>query len=184
MEGRGPETSQGSRTGRGLDMLVWVATLAGVLGLAAAVGWALSNMSFAFREAASRDETAESEALIPVAPAPESARPEAPTADAALPEGASASGVVAPKWIRQPAPLYPALAASRGVSRGEVALKCEALASGELGACEVLRETPPGVGFAEAALDSTRQARVTPRSIDGFRTDSTIRFTVRFLMVE
>jgi hypothetical protein len=56
------------------------------------------------------------------------------------------------------------------------------LASGDLGACEVLRETPEGAGFAEAALAATRDARIEPYSIDGFRTDSRIGFTVRFVM--
>lgn len=70
----------------------------------------------------------------------------------------------------------------RGVEEGAVVLRCETLVTGEFGACEALSETPSGVGFAEAALAATRQARVTPYSIDGFETDSHATFTVRFRM--
>lgn len=172
----GPETS-GGRPGRGLDAAVWALVIASLIGLAAAVAWFLSNAAFTFPEIAFEDDSVDLEVLIPVAPAPEPpAGAPAATRDPDLP------GVTLPKWTRLPAPLFPALAQSRGIERGEVQLVCEALASGELGACEVLRESPPGAGFAEAALDAARAARVEPYSIDGFRTDSRIAYTVRFRM--
>ena len=63
-----------------------------------------------------------------------------------------------------------------------VRLRCETYASGRIGDCAVLSETPAGVGFAEAALASMRDARVLPRSSDGVPTDSRIRFTSRFIV--
>lgn len=79
-------------------------------------------------------------------------------------------------------PVFPGLAMRRGVEQGAVVLRCETLATGEFGACEALSEIPAGAGFAEAALAATREARVQPYSIDGFETDSTVTFTVRFGM--
>jgi len=185
METGGPEASGGGRPGREVDIAVWLLVIAALIGLAAAVAWFLSNAVFAIREITYSD-AADFEVLIPVAPAPESSPLKPPAPDPA-PKGPSTAGgpdagLVLPKWTRQPAPLYPDLALSRGIDRGDVTLRCEALASGELGACEILRESPPNAGFGEAALASIREARVQPRSIDGFRTDSRIAFTMRFRM--
>jgi protein TonB len=177
MDAGGPETSGGGRPGRGTDVLVWVLAAIGLIGVAAAIAWGVSNVRFVLREVTYEDRSEDVE-LIPVAPPPAIGPPPAEPA-ARLPDE---DGVSRPKWIRQPAPLFPVLALQRGVQQGEVRLRCEALASGDLGACEVLRETPEGAGFAEAALAATRDARIEPYSIDGFRTDSRIGFTVRFVM--
>lgn len=177
MEGRGP-TSQGSRSGGGLDVLVWAVTIAGMIGVAAAVAWVLSNSSFRLREITVSDETAEYD-LIPVAPAAEEAPPaEAPLADAAAaPDGGATRPV---SWVRQPAPDFAFPAAERGIVQGDVVLLCAALASGRLGACQVVEENPPGMGFGEAALDSAAEARVSPRLVDGVPVDGSVRFTIRF----
>lgn len=191
----GPETSGGGRPRRGVDLLFWLLAIALLVGMAAAIAWTLSNTSFKLREVTYEDDAVDAELLIPVATEPppaesgaDAASPGDPAPDLAPLEerpanrGAAPRGVAPTRWARQPAPLYPALAASRGVDRGDVTLRCEALASGELGACEIMSESPPGVGFGEAALASMREARVQPRSIDGFRTDSRIAFAVRFRM--
>lgn len=193
MKTGGPETSGGGRRGRGIDVAVWALAIAALVGLAGAIAWFLSNATFIIREVTYGDDAVDVEVLIPVASAPGSSPPDAMSPDAPAPdlapldEAAAArqldsARVTRPKWVRQPAPFFPALAASRGIEGGDVTLRCEAMASGELGACEVVRESPPGAGFGEAALASMRQARVRPYSIDGFRTDSRIAFTVRFRM--
>lgn len=175
METGGPDSSGDERpSGRGLDLAVWAAVIAVLVGLAAAIAWYLSNSTFTLREITFEDDSADLEILIPVAPAPE---PPAEPAAASLP---NAEGVTPPVWTRTPAPLYPEKALRRGIEQGEVTLRCAALASGRLDACEVVSESPPGAGFAEAALASTRQARVEPRRIDGVGTDSRITYTVRF----
>ena len=179
MEGRGPETSQGTGTGRGLDLLVWGLTIAGMVAVAAGVAYVLSSASFSLPEIAYRDETVDFE-LIPVAPAEESPLAEAPVAEVAAAPERSAAALV--RWARQPMPDYPWQAADRGIEQGEVVLMCAALVSGRLDACEVVEETPPGAGFGEAALASTRDARVTPRTVDGAPGDGSVRFTIRFRM--
>ncbi len=179
METGGPAASGRNRPGRGVDIAVWAVVILIMIGAAAVVAWYLSNASFSLREVTYRDDTADFEMAVPVAPAPDPAPPVASTAGAGTGER-----IELPRWVRQPAPLFPELAASRGVRNGDVTLLCEALASGELGACQILIESPPDAGFGEAALDATRDARVTPRSIDGFRTDGTIRFTIRFQLVD
>jgi len=191
MTAGGPDTSGGGRPRGVVDVVFWLLAVALLFGLAAAIAWTLSNTSFKLREVTYEDDTVDFDVRIPVAvepaaPPPEPVPPGSAAPDLASLETPSTGGVpagVAPtKWVRQPAPLYPTLAASRGIAQGDVALSCEALASGELGACEILRETPSGAGFGEAALASMREARVQPRTIDGFRTDSRIAFTVRFRM--
>ena len=177
----GAETPESGRPGRGVDFAVWALVIAALVGLAAAVAWYLSNATFTIREVTWEDDSVDVELLIPVAPAPEpSPADRPPSAKSAATPVPRAEGVTSPAWTRQPAPLYPARALGRGIERGDVTLRCEARASGELGACEVLRESPTGAGFAEVALASTRQARVEPRTIDGVRTDSRIVYTIRF----
>ncbi len=85
-----------------------------------------------------------------------------------------------PAWAVRPTPEYPARAAAAGIAEGEVELECEALAEGRVGACRVIRETPPDVGFAEAAEASMRAARLHASQIDGTDVDSRIGFRVRF----
>lgn len=180
----GPEKPGGGRPGRGVDTAVWVLVIAALIGLAGAVAWSLSNVTFKIREVSWPDDRPELvEGPIEVATVQGSPDPERPPpARPVETRGPAAGAGVRPVWTRRPAPVYPALAQSRGIDRGDVQLRCEALASGELGACEILHESPSGVGFAEAALASTRQARVRPYSIDGFETDSRVAFTVRFQM--
>ena len=176
----GPETS-GGRPGRGLDAAVWALVLAALIALAAAIAWYLSNATFTIREVTYEDDSVDLEVLTPVAPAPEPPledRP--PSGEAAAARIPNAGGVAPPTWIRQPAPFYPELALRRGIEQGTVTLQCDALASGALAECEVLSESLPGAGFAEAALASTRQARIEPRRVDGVRTDSRVAYTVRF----
>ena len=85
-----------------------------------------------------------------------------------------------PAWAVRPTPEYPARAIIAGIAEGEVELECEALAEGRVGACRVIRETPQGVGFAEAAQVSMRAARLHASQIDGTDVDSRIGFRVRF----
>lgn len=171
-----PESPGGERPGRGLDIAVWAVVIAVLIGVAAAIAWFLSDVTFTIREVTFEDDVADLEILSPLAPAVE------PPAEPATTPVPGAGGVTSPVWTRTPAPLYPERALRRGVDEGEVALQCQALASGRLGVCEVLNESPAGAGFAEAALASTRQARVEPRRIDGVSADSRIAFTVRFRM--
>lgn len=113
----------------------------------------------------------------------------APAGSVALVEtpmgGAAASGdapavIRNPSWSVRPDAQYPRAALAADIESGRVELTCEVLADGRVGACSVLNETPAGYGFAEAALAGTRLARLNPRQIDGFATDSSVRFPVVF----
>ena len=180
MDSGGPSSFRSDRHRRGLDVAVWVLVVAGLIGVAAAVAWFLSGTSFKIREITYEDDSVDFE-LIPPAPAPRliPVAP-APPEDSGAAREVDADGVAPPRWARQPAPVFPERAAGRGIERGEVALLCNATASGEVDFCTVLRESPAGEGFAEAAVASMRQARVMPRSSDGIATDSRIRFTILF----
>ncbi|NJC40213.1 TonB family protein [Brevundimonas alba] len=181
----GPETGSDARRGRGVDVMVWVLVAVVWIGLSAAAAWFFSNSQFKLREVEVRDDSATLLVVPPVAVARDAEPlsgpvvPAPPDRPAPAPD---AEGVIRPAWVRPPAPLYPALAQSRGIEQGDVRLRCEALASGDLGACEILSETPQGAGFGEAALAATRRARVRPYSIDGLPMDSKMVFTVRFRM--
>ena len=179
MDSGGPSSFRSDRHRRGLDVAVWVLVLAGLIGIAAAVAWILSNTSFEIREITYEDDSVDFE-LIPPAQGPRPVPVAPPPAHASAARDVDADGVAPPRWARQPAPVFPERAAGRGIERGEVALLCNATASGEVGFCTVLRESPAGEGFAEAAVASMRQARVMPRSSDGIATDSRIRFTILF----
>lgn len=144
-----------------VSALGWI----GLLGLM----WWTAQQSPQKSEVVERIEPVETEPPPPAAP-PAAAR----TEDGVL--------VRNPMWVRRPRPDYPERAMRNGVEAGFVVLRCESLAEGVLGVCEVLEEGPPGQGFAEAAMASTREARLAARQMDGRPTDGTVTFTVRFVM--
>jgi TonB family protein len=178
MNGRGPETPGGGHEGRGVDAVVWVAVIAMMVGVAGGVAWLASSLRFELPKITFSDGVEEVILIEPVPPPvvlPVTPPPEPPPSI-----GPDGEIVKAPVWVRAPAPEYPELAARRGIESGAVTLLCEALASGEVGACDVLAEYPAGAGFADAARRGARGARVRPRNVDGVETDSLIRYTVRF----
>jgi|SRR6478672_5948816 len=184
MDGRGPETPGGGHNGRGVDAAVWIAVIAVMIAVAGGVAW-LSKARIELPEIRFSDDAVDVELIEPVPPPVILPRVDALPTLPSEPKpviGPNGEIVRVPVWVSPPAPAYPGRAMRQGVESGVVTLRCEALASGDLGACEVLAESPAGVGFAEAALKGARGARVKPRSIDGFETDSTLQFTVRFMM--
>lgn len=185
MDGRGPGTPGGGRKARAVDIALWCLVIAVIVALAAGIAGYLANSKFEIREVTFEDEVEEFTLIQPVPPpvAQPGADPSPPPPpDPKTTLGPNGEVLRRPAWVRQPMPDFPERAMRRGVEQGDVMLRCETLVTGEFGACEVVSETPPGAGFAEAALAATRQARVTPYSIDGFETDSSIQFTVRFRM--
>lgn len=156
----------------GAQLALWAAiaaiSAAGWAGLVGLMWWSAKQAPRKF-EVVERIEPVEREPEPPAAPPP-ATRME----DGVL--------VRNPTWARRPRPEFPMLAMRNGVETGSVVLRCESLAEGVLGACQVLEEGPPGQGFAEAALASTRAARLAPRELDGRPTDGTVTFTVRFMM--
>ncbi len=92
----------------------------------------------------------------------------------ATPEGAIPpvnSEIKDPVWIDSPraawtTDLVEGLAV-RNHQDGEATARCTVMQSGALGDCWVERETPPGIGFGEAALIVLQHARMRPLSASG-----------------
>ncbi len=71
-----------------------------------------------------------------------------------------------PDWLEKPtsedlAAYYPRQAQRKNLS-GKVMMSCTVKADGQLEACEILEETPPGERFGEAALKMAPKFRMTP----------------------
>jgi TonB family protein len=79
--------------------------------------------------------------------------------------------VVNPDWIKVPTAenlmvVFPPAALEKGVG-GRAVLTCEVSVEGLLRKCKVDSETPPAMGFGQAALALTPQFRMRPKTIDG-----------------
>ena len=63
---------------------------------------------------------------------------------------------------------------------GTVKMRCAVDASGQLGRCELLSETPGDWAFGDAALKLARRSPVIPATHDGRAVDGEATFTLRF----
>ena len=87
-------------------------------------------------------------------------------------------------WAQYPAPTFPTVAASNGVSEGRVNLVCTVEADGRASGCSILEETPAGQGFGEAALAAMERARFSPSTLATATPGQRARFTIRFRVAE
>lgn len=111
---------------------------------------------------------------------------------AALAALASAAAVAAPNLITQPdwiarpngedfSEAYPTLALAFEIG-GKAIIRCEVDTLGKLQACEVLGETPAGLGFGDAALSMTAAFQIRPQSVNGlFVEGGDVRIPLRFV---
>lgn len=157
-----------SASDRILTIVAWVAGLVLIIVLAALVAtfvWWVQHTRFELSPVAY-----EAEERLEVIPVPE------------VPVTISEDGVQIrnASWLVSPRPEYPRRAQVRGVESGLVELECLTLVNGLIGSCEVVRETPAGVGFADAAIAAARKSRVRPREVDGVATESIISFKATF----
>jgi len=107
----------------------------------------------------------------------------------ALPNPSGDAPPVAPLthvvWTRRPdgddfARYYPDAAVRRGLSGGAT-LQCKLKADGRLDACEVLNESPPGVGFGQAVLAMAGLFAASPTGPDGkSQAGATVVIPLRF----
>lgn len=67
---------------------------------------------------------------------------------------------------------------------GEVRVSCVVQADGSLDLCRVLRETPRGCGYTEAALNAARRSRIDPAVVRGAAVGARVTYDVRFQMVD
>ncbi|QTC91745.1 energy transducer TonB [Brevundimonas goettingensis] len=89
---------------------------------------------------------------------------------------------MAPRIIRGPALRDIGRARPRGTrGRGEVGVRCRIRLDQTLDQCRVVSETPPGQGFAEAALPLTSAFRFLPPTENGVPVEGqTVVVTIRF----
>ena len=91
--------------------------------------------------------------------------------------------VVRPNWLRRPdagdlARAYPRRA--KGAS-GDVRLRCVIAANGRFDSCDVIEESPTGVGFGPAGLELAKLFRMAPVDGDGGKVAGrAIRLPIRF----
>lgn len=83
----------------------------------------------------------------------------------------SATVIQSPHWIRRPsgndmAGLYPRAAMDKGLS-GRATIVCRILANGRLADCNVVEETPAGMGFGAAAVRLAPYFQMTTTTADG-----------------
>lgn len=90
--------------------------------------------------------------------------------------------IVNPSWLEAPQPFfedYPPFAWMIGVD-ARVDVECMSNAQGLIKDCRVTRETPSGLGFGAAALAIVPRGRLSPRSVDGVPTGSSIALSLPF----
>ena len=185
-----PSSRRSSLIERAIKALILFGLLAGLAGSALLLTGSLSRMP---KRHALSDRSPPPRLMIPIAKAADSGFDTslgldglpivAPASEAsALLPSASDGVVTQPSWRVRPSSVYPAAAAMAGIDQGSATLRCRITPSGRVEACRTLTETPHGHGFAAAALDGARLAKLSPRTVDGTPTGGVVQFTMRFRM--
>lgn len=125
----------------------------------------------------------------PRAPAPPESRTAPPYAEETRPPDAimdppstspRPSVITNPSWAVRPMPEYPETAMAAGITSGRVVQRCVVMSTGWLRNCEIIEETPVGMGFGASALNASARARITPRTVDGNAEAAMVQFAIRY----
>ena len=147
------------------------------------------NAQFKLREVNYSDDSVDVELIEPIPPPPKEdriastippGRIDGPVTIPLPPPPPKPTEIVNPSWSRQPSGEFPERAMSRGVERGTVVLNCLVAPSGSMSDCRIVSEDPSGMGFGREAINGTRRARLSPRTVDGAATGARVTFTTRF----
>jgi hypothetical protein len=87
------------------------------------------------------------------------------------------------QWRRRPVPAWPE-EADAGIRNALVTLSCLVEADGRLRDCRAERETPPGQGFAEAAITAARRGALEPFPGQELVVGGVARFSMGFSLEE
>lgn len=87
-----------------------------------------------------------------------------------------------PTWARRPYIEFPEAALANRIGNGRVTLRCTVESTGALTDCSAIEEFPQGQGFAHSALMGTRDARISPRLVDGAAIRASVQFTINYRM--
>lgn len=91
-----------------------------------------------------------------------------------------ASGADSPIWRAQPRPEFPPSREAMQAGSGTVQVSCVIGPAWELADCRAETETPPGAGFAQAAIRAAERAEISPPRSGADVRGQVIRFTARF----
>ena len=108
----------------------------------------------------------------PAAPTPADGPAQAqPSPAPSLPPAPPRAVISNPDWMRMPtgaelASLYPRAAMAKHLG-GHTRMSCRVQADGTLTSCVILSETPAGLGFGRAAIQTSRYFKMRPKTVDG-----------------
>jgi TonB family protein len=100
------------------------------------------------------------------------------------PAAAAPIVIVNPDWLRRPSGddlsrAFPAGPATKGIG-GKVEISCVVSVTGALRSCQVVSETPAGLGFGAAALVMSSQFLMKPAMRNGAPVEASVRVPINF----